>query len=269
MEPITITLGGRERRLAIDLNSMIAIMELTGGDPITITRSLTDQNLPTVERLKQMRLLLYAGLISTDAEVGALPAPEGLRLVGSWIDGTDTLISAATPLLAAVVAYSAKSTIASNEFEGQLAPYVPSPPAVVKAMVEAGGIHLKVGSTVCDLGCGDGRLLAACAKAQPGVQLIGYELHEERAAAAYKAVQAAGGHASIRRDDIRNFRGDADVVFVYLLPASNEEIWPMLCERCVAGTLIISHDFVFPATPAAAVSVPCEDRIHKVYTYVL
>lgn len=269
MATILINLGGRERRLSIDLNSMIAIMELTGGDPLEITKTLTNQAAPLVERLKQMRLLLYAGLVSTDPDIAAMAPKDALMTVGSWIDGTDTLTAIAEPLMLAVQAYAGKSGAGSREFDGQLAPFVPSPMPVVKAMVELAA--LQPGETVCDLGCGDGRLLVACAEAMPGTHLIGYERHEGRAKQAYEAVQRVGSHAAIRREDIRDFLGDAHVVFVYLLPNSNDEIWPMLKTRCVmSGTRVISHDFQFSGQSALrTVSVQCEDRIHKVYLYQL
>lgn len=267
-QPIIINLGGRERRLSIDLNSMIAIMELTGGDPLEITKTLTNQAAPLVERLKQMRLLLYAGLVSTDSEIAAMAPKDALMTVGSWIDGTDTLTAIAEPLMKAVQAYASKSAAGSREFDGQLAPYVPSPMPVVKAMVELA--NLQVNEAVCDLGCGDGRLLVACAETMPGTILIGYERHEGRATQAYEAVQRAGSHAMIRREDIREYRGDADVVFVYLLPNSNDEIRGMLVNRSKPGTRVISHDFAFSDWDAEkVVSVQCEDRIHKVYLYKL
>jgi hypothetical protein len=87
---------------------------------------------------------------------------------------------------------------------------------------------------------------------------------------AYEAVERSGSHAMIRREDIRSFPGDADVVMLYLLPTSNDELWPILKERCKPFTRIISHDFQFTGqVPKVTRSVQCEDRIHKVYMYVL
>lgn len=58
-----------------------------------------------------------------------------------------------------------------------LAPFVPSPPEVIREMLKMAG--LKEGETLYDLGCGDGRILIIAAQ-EFGAYAVGVELDEGR-----------------------------------------------------------------------------------------
>ena len=63
-----------------------------------------------------------------------------------------------------------------------LAPFVPTPHEVASQLLKLG--RLAPGETVCDLGCGDGRLLTLAVRKFGARRAIGYELDESLVAAA-------------------------------------------------------------------------------------
>lgn len=75
-----------------------------------------------------------------------------------------------------------------DDFGGD-APYVPTPPAVVEAMLKLGRIQPE--DFVIDLGCGDGRIVVAAA-AKFGARGMGYDLNPERIAEANANAKQAG-----------------------------------------------------------------------------
>ena len=75
-----------------------------------------------------------------------------------------------------------------DDFGGD-APYVPTPPAVVEAMLKLGRIRPE--DFVIDLGCGDGRIVVTAA-AKFGARGMGYDLNPERIAEANANAKQAG-----------------------------------------------------------------------------
>lgn len=83
------------------------------------------------------------------------------------------------------------------------------------------------GMRVCDLGCGDGRLLEATA--ERGAQVVGIELDAELAATARQRLAAAGVAGEVIVGDLlTGSLPEADVYLAYLSPAMLQEL--------VAGT---------------------------------
>jgi len=121
--------------------------------------------------------------------------------------------------------------------------YVPTPPAVVDAMLEIA--RVAPGDVLYDLGSGDGRIPIAAAR-RFGVRAVGIDLDPERVWEAEENARAAGvGRlATFRREDIfqSDFR-DATVVTLYLHPAVNERLRPRLLAQLVPGARIVSHQF--------------------------
>ena len=108
---------------------------------------------------------------------------------------------------------------------GQLAPFVPSAPKVVAAMLAMA----KVGKddTLIDLGCGDGRIVIAAAKR--GARAIGIDYDPERIAEARQAAELAGvaDRVEFREQEIlATDVSEATVVTLYLCqtPTSNSAI---------------------------------------------
>jgi outer membrane protein assembly factor BamB len=147
--------------------------------------------------------------------------------------------------------------------------FVPTPQDVVARMVEAAGI--RQGDRVCDLGCGDGRVVATAAR-RHGCRAVGYDIDPEcvRLARDNVRLESLGGLVTVdQRDMFTLDLRDADVVFLYLSPELNERLLPQL-EKMRPGSRIVSHAFEMPGVaPDRVVSVPStEDYLdHKVYVW--
>lgn len=264
MQEVTIELGGKQRRLALDLNADIALQEQCGeslGELLTSMQSdVGDAKARTLARTKAVRSLLWAA-VQADG-------PATITEVGSWVTGGN-LVAVMEALGKAV-----RNMAGGDEFEGQLAPFVPTPEPVVQAMIRMANITDD--SVVIDMGAGDGRLLFAAHAAANAVVAIGYELHKERHAALVDRIHAKSlGHAvtvcrySIQQALERPDVGQADVVFLYLLDSSNMLIRDRLRAAMKPGARIISHDFRMGDWEPEASETVMADRLHKVYRWVI
>ena len=120
--------------------------------------------------------------------------------------------------------------------------YVPTPPAVVDAMLEMAGVT--AADVVYDLGCGDGRIPIAAAE-RYGARGVGIDIDPKRIAEARENAKAAGvaDRVTFLNEDL--FSSDisaATVVTLYLLPSLNEKLIPKL-KALRPGTRIVSHAF--------------------------
>lgn len=123
------------------------------------------------------------------------------------------------------------------------APYVKTPPEVVRAMLKAADV--KLGDVVYDLGCGDGRIVIAAAR-EFGARGVGVDLYPQHIAEARENARKAGveAHVEFRQQDL--FDTDlstATVVTLYLLPELNLALRPKLLGELKPGTRIVSHAF--------------------------
>ncbi len=120
--------------------------------------------------------------------------------------------------------------------------WVPTPDEVVQSMLDVAKVTPQ--DKVYDLGAGDGKIAIAAGKL--GATAIGVEYNPDLAKLAQCYVQAEGlaGKASIVQGDIfeYDFR-DATVVTMYLLPALNLKLLPILLKDLKPGTRIVSHAF--------------------------
>ena len=121
--------------------------------------------------------------------------------------------------------------------------YVPTPPAVVDAMLKMASVTST--DVVYDLGCGDGRIPIAAAQ-KYGARGIGIDIDPARIAEANENAKAAGVTDKVKflNEDLftSDFR-DATVVTLYLLPSLNEKLMPKLKAELKPGTRIVSHAF--------------------------
>ena len=121
--------------------------------------------------------------------------------------------------------------------------YLPTPPAVVEAMLQLAKVS--AGDVVYDLGCGDGRIVIEAAKNR-GARGVGIDIDPERIAEANANARAAGvaSRVQFRQDDLfqTDFR-EATVVTLYLLPSLNVKLMPKLQRELKPGTRIVSHEF--------------------------
>ena len=122
-------------------------------------------------------------------------------------------------------------------------PYVPTPPDVVEAMLNLGGV--KKGDIMYDLGCGDGRIVIMAAQ-KFGATGTGVDIDPERIREAEENAKKAGVTDRVTFLEKNLFDADfhdATVVTLYLLPDVNLRLRPKLLKDLKVGTRIVSHQF--------------------------
>jgi SAM-dependent methyltransferase len=123
--------------------------------------------------------------------------------------------------------------------------FVPTPPAVVDAMLDVAGVGAD--DVLYDLGSGDGRIPIAAAR-RFGTRGVGIDIDPQRIREARANAQAAGV-----ADKVTFIHGDlfrlppeelakATVITLYLLPELNLDLRPRLL-ALKPGTRIVSHSF--------------------------
>ncbi len=124
-------------------------------------------------------------------------------------------------------------------------PYVPTPQPVVEAMLRLAGV--KAGEVVYDLGCGDGRIVITAVQQFGARRGVGIDLDPRRVAESNANARKAGvaDRVTFRQGDVLKLEtvADADVVALYLYPAVNRKLEPMLRKTLKPGSRVISHDF--------------------------
>lgn len=129
-----------------------------------------------------------------------------------------------------------------DDFGGDV-PYVPTPPAVVEAMLKLG--RIQASDFVIDLGCGDGRIVVMAA-AKFGARGMGYDLNPERISEANANAKQAGVADRVKFVERNLFEAEvreATLVTLYLLPDVNLRLRPRLLRELKTGTRIVSHSF--------------------------
>lgn len=121
--------------------------------------------------------------------------------------------------------------------------YVPTPQAVVDAMLKMANV--RPDEMVYDLGCGDGRAVITAARdfgaRGIGVDIDPQRIQESRANAANAGVT---NRVEFKEEDLFTMKfTDADVLFLYLLPALNLRLRPRILDELRPGTRVVSHSF--------------------------
>lgn len=174
-----------------------------------------------------------------------------------------------TLLLTVALLLPAQTPPAAQEPE-KLAPYFPTPDAIVVKMLELG--HLRAGEKMFDLGSGDGRIVIAAADKfhadSTGVELDPQLARDSEAKIRQKHLQKIA--RIIEGDIVRQNYSSADLITVYLFPSSNDKIQPMLERQLKKGTRIVAHDFEFRGwTPekTEVIEDDGEGRSHTLFLY--
>jgi SAM-dependent methyltransferase len=121
--------------------------------------------------------------------------------------------------------------------------YVPTSPEVVEAMLKLANVTKN--DVVYDLGCGDGRIVVAAARAF-GARAIGIDIDPQRIAEANANAKTAGVEGRVKfilGDLFEQDIHDATVVTLYLLNSLNLKLRPKLWKDLKPGTRIVSHAF--------------------------
>jgi precorrin-6B methylase 2 len=160
----------------------------------------------------------------------------GLSLGGVWLAGCDRLADAQSQRTSPV---STSQVLISDRD----VPYVPTPQAVVDAMLQVA----KVGKddVLYDLGSGDGRIVITAAE-KFGTRGVGIDIDPERVQEAQANARKAGvtDRAKFIQQDL--FQADfseATVVTLYLLPSVNLKLRPLLFKQLKPGTRVVSNTF--------------------------
>jgi predicted RNA methylase len=153
----------------------------------------------------------------------------------------------------------------------KLAPYYPTPEAVVERMLKFG--ELKSGEKMFDLGSGDGRVVVMAAQ-KFGANSTGVEMDPDLVKQSTDRIRNLGLEKKahiIAGDILKQDFTSADLVTVYLLPSSNDKIRPLLEKQLKKGTRVVSHDFLFAGwTPVKEEHIEDdgEGRSHTLYLYI-
>ncbi len=121
--------------------------------------------------------------------------------------------------------------------------YVPTPQPVVDAMLRLAKVQK--GEMVYDLGCGDGRAVVTAAR-DFGARGIGVDIDPKRIEESNANVAKAGvsDRVQIKQADLFQMKfADADVLFLYLLPALNVRLRPRILDELRPGTRVVSNSF--------------------------
>jgi len=153
-----------------------------------------------------------------------------------------------------------------------IAPYVPSPPQVIRQMLILA--QLKPREVFFDLGAGDGRAVIMAAK-DFGARAVGVELREDLVKKALSTIyeQSLQDRVTIVNGDIFNVDlTSADVIFLYLTTSANEKIKPKLETELKPGVRVVSHDYEIIGWKAFKVENFCENQTlgypsHTIYLY--
>ncbi|HTX38905.1 MAG TPA: class I SAM-dependent methyltransferase [Bryobacteraceae bacterium] len=148
-----------------------------------------------------------------------------------------------------------------------LAPYIPTPEAIVDRMLDAA--HIKPGETVYDLGSGDGRVVIAAAE-KYGARAVGVEIRPDLCREAEARIKALGLQDRVTMVEGSALRVDlspADVVTMYFLTSSNERLKPNL-EHMKPGSRVVSNEFPVKGwKPIEVVHVKTGSMEHSIYVY--
>ena len=267
-----ITIGGKERVIALDLNALIVYARITGSEVAAGLKVLESAGINLEEKFTAIRHLLYAALTSHEKW-----KPENLAddlfMVGNWLQPSNMM-----RVMEAIMDQANEANGSAAEFEGQLAPFVPSSPAVVEAAIRLAG--LKEHDVFLDLGAGDGRLLIAAAEANETVKAIGYEAHLER----YRGIKALvkerklGNRIVVHNEEILSPSstagdaiGEATVIYMYLLQGTTNHLFRTFADRFKPGTKVITQDFTIDSLrPVQTVSVTvAEGATHVLSSYII
>lgn len=153
-----------------------------------------------------------------------------------------------------------------------IAPYVPSPPQVIRQMLMLA--ELKPGEVFFDLGSGDGRTVVMAAK-DFKARAVGVELREDLVKKALSTIfeQGLQDRITIVNGDMFNVDlTSADVVFLYLTTSANEKVRPKLDSELKTGVRVVSHDYEIVGWRSVRVENFCENQTlgypsHTIYLY--
>jgi len=128
----------------------------------------------------------------------------------------------------------------------KLAPFLPTPMCVVEKMLELAEVDQD--DIVYDLGCGDGRIVIAAAE-RYGAHGVGLDIFPQWIKKSQLNARKAGVESLVEfrlEDATMADVSEATVVALYLLPASNDLLRPMLEKQLKPGSCVVTHNYHIP-----------------------
>ncbi len=183
----------------------------------------------------------------------------GLLLTGCGAPASQTVVE---PAEGAKTAHQGAPPVVFVEF-------VATPQDVVERMLEVARVTKD--DVVCDLGCGDGRIVVTAAR-RYGCRALGYDLDQMRVR---EARQNAARHrvahlVTIEQEDVlKADLADVSVVTLYMGTELNARLIPQL-QKLRPGARIVSHEFAIGAlTPERVVRMTSrrDSRQHTIYLW--
>jgi hypothetical protein len=164
-------------------------------------------------------------------------------------------------LVAAAAALCAPLALSEETVDRSGGPYVPTPPAVVGAMLNLAGVGPK--DFVIDLGSGDGRIvLTAAARFKASGMGVDIDPELVDAANASALKQGVAGRVKFLRQDVRAADlSQATVVTLYLLPGMMTALRNKLLAELKPGARVVSHDFLLDQwRPDRSITVETQEK---------
>jgi len=153
-----------------------------------------------------------------------------------------------------------------------LAPWVPTPQAVVDRMLELAAVTNR--DVLYDIGCGDGRIVITAAR-RYGTRGVGIDIDKAMIAESERNAKAAGVERQVKfigMDATKADISEATVVTLYLLPESNALMAPILEAQLRPKSRIVCHNYTIPGWEAKQVryeTIQDENGdTHYIYLYV-
>lgn len=152
----------------------------------------------------------------------------------------------------------------------KLAPYYPTPETIVEKMLKLG--QLKAGEKMFDLGSGDGRIVIMAAQKFRAIA-TGVEFDADLWKQSSERIKSLGLDKRARiihGDIVKQDYSSADLITVYLLPASNDKVRPILEKQLRKGARVVAHDFEIGGWTAEKIEHVDDDgegRSHTMYLY--
>lgn len=117
-------------------------------------------------------------------------------------------------------------------------------PSKIDVILES--IPMKKGDNIIDLGCGDGRFLAAAAR-RYGITGRGYDINFLAIfMARIRLLFAPAGIKVYRRNFFDTHLGNSDIIFCYLFPDVLEKLASKVSSEMKEGALLVSCNFPLP-----------------------
>lgn len=149
-----------------------------------------------------------------------------------------------------------------------LARFEPSPPEIVRLLLDVAGVSEK--DTLYDLGSGDGRIVIQAAR-ERGARGVGIELEPDLVRLAGDRAKEAGVESRVtfvQGDLLKADISPATVVTLFLSARAHAQLEPRLRRELRPGTRVVSHCHGFPDwNPEKTVPITLEGRQHLVYLW--